>query len=146
MYSSADFDRVEKTNLPNKGWNWGIALSIFYAFIQIGLRDEKIVWSDIEAQWEQLIFWRVLALFQRLFMHFLFFNLFSPLDLSFFSLQWRFWKRLRKWRLQEYPCSREHWLEHFLGKRESSTIVVPLLGQKKVKSCVSHLQGKLVNN
>lgn len=70
MYSSADFDRVEKTNSPNKGWNWGIALGIFYAFIQIGLRDKKIVWSDIEAQWEQLIFWRVLALFQRLFMHF----------------------------------------------------------------------------
>jgi len=100
--------------------------------------------KDTEPQWEQQHFWRVLALFHRLFMHFLFFNLFHPLNLAFLACSGDFERGSGSGDFKN--CSWAHWLEHFLGKWESSALVVPLLSQKKVESCVSHLQGKLVNN
>lgn len=129
MYSSADFDTLEKTNSPSKGWSWGFALNVFYAFIQTGLKD-KIIWRVIKVQWEQLLFWRVLALFQRTFMHSVPESLLSPWS-CIFSLQWWFWKRLGMWWIQEHPWA--HWSEHFLGKwvkRNRHPLAKPEEGKK----------------
>lgn len=72
------------------------------------------------------------------------FNLFCPLDLAFLACSGDFERDLGCGKFKNTP---EHTGQSiFWGSESQAQIIIPLLNQKKVKSCVSHLWGKLLND